>query len=49
MQGGLIALGVGLVGSLAFILTGVSRWWRGLLFLPFWQGALGVFQALDAT
>jgi hypothetical protein len=32
MQGGLIGLGVGFAGSIAPILSGPNRWWRGLLF-----------------
>jgi hypothetical protein len=48
-MGGLVALVLGIVGGAALILSGANRWWRVLLFLPFWQGALGVFQALNRT
>jgi hypothetical protein len=49
LQGGLVSLTVGAVAGLTLILSGFSRRWRLLLFLPFWQGALGVFQARDKT
>ena len=35
--------------ALALILTDISRWWRIGLFLPFWMGALGLFQAKEKT
>jgi len=49
LKGGLFPLAVGVIGGVALILSGASRWWRLLLLLPFWQGALGVFQALEGT
>ena len=49
LKGGLIALVPGIIGTIALLLSNVSRWWGVLLFLPFWQGALGVFQALEKT
>jgi hypothetical protein len=49
LRGGLIALALGVAGAVALVLSGTSQWWRVLLFLPFWQGALGVFQALNKT
>lgn len=41
------ALGVGIL--VALMLTGANRWWRIVLFLPFWMGALGLFQAMGKT
>lgn len=49
LMGGLVALVLGIVGGAALILSGASRWWRVLLLVPFWQAALGVFQALEKT
>lgn len=43
----MLAVGAGI--ALALILAGVDRWWRIGLFLPFWIGALGVFQAREKT
>ena len=43
----MLAVGVGITAAL--ILTGVSRGWRVGLFLPFWMGALGLFQAREKT
>jgi hypothetical protein len=49
LMGGLVALAVGIGGTVALAILGLSRWWGLLLFVPFWQGALGVFQALNKT
>jgi hypothetical protein len=49
LNGGLVTLALGVAGGVALVLGGVSRWFRLLLFFPFWQGALGVFQALNKT
>jgi len=38
----------GLVATV-LVATGADRWWRLALFLPFWAGALGVFQAREKT
>ncbi len=46
---GLISWGVGILLALALIASGASRWWRLVLALPFWLGALGVFQAREKT
>ena len=35
--------------AVALILAGSSRWWRAVLFFPFWMGALGFFQAKEKT
>ncbi len=42
-----LAVSVGI--TIGLIYSGVDRWWRLGLFLPFWFGALGIFQALEAT
>lgn len=44
LMGGLFAAALGVAGAVGLILSGASRWWRLLLFLFFWQGALGFFQ-----
>ncbi len=47
MGAGMLAVGVGI--AVALILAGVEHWWRVGLFVPFWVGALGVFQARAHT
>ena len=42
-----LAVGVGL--ALILISAGVGQAWRLVLFLPYWFGALGVFQAREKT
>ena len=43
----LIALGLGVA---VFLFHSRSAWyWSALLFLPFWMGGLGVFQATGQT
>jgi hypothetical protein len=49
LMGGLVALVLGATGAGVLILSRLNRWWRALLFIPFWQGALGVFQAREKT
>ncbi len=46
---GVLMLAVGTGITAALILTGLDRWWRIGLFVPFWMGALGVFQTRDQT
>ena len=46
---GLAMLGIGLAIGVVLILADVSRWWRLALFLPFWQGGLGIFQSFHKT
>ncbi|HET7854061.1 MAG TPA: hypothetical protein VFM04_06365 [Candidatus Methylomirabilis sp.] len=46
---GIATLAAGLGIAAGLIVIGVDRWWRLGLFLPFWFGALGIFQALEAT
>ncbi len=46
---GAAALLVGVVVLAALLATGADRGWRAALFLPFWAGALGIFQARGRT
>lgn len=46
---GVVSLGVGALALIILIATGIPRLWRLALFLPFWAGALGVFQAREKT
>ncbi len=46
---GVTMLVVGALVALALILAGAQRWWRVALFIPFWMGALGLFQAREKT
>jgi len=46
---GIATLGVSAAIALTMILAGADRWWRIGLFLPFWIGALGIFQARAST
>lgn len=44
---GVIVVSIGIGVGLA--VTGISRWWRLSLFVPFFLGALGYFQAMEKT
>jgi hypothetical protein len=46
---GTAMLAAGLVIWAVLISTGVDRWWRLVLLIPFWMGALGFFQAKEKT
>src|SRR2546425_12964156 len=46
---GVLTLAAGIAALVVLLLSGVGRGWRGALFLPFWAGALGVFQARGHT
>ena len=46
---GAATLAAGLVIWAILISTGVNRWWRLVLLIPFWMGALGFFQAKEKT
>ena len=46
---GMAAIGIGAVIALLLILIHAPLVWRLPLFLPFFAGALGVFQARDKT
>jgi hypothetical protein len=49
LTGGIVALVVGGVLALVLILSGQVVWTRLLLFLPFYGGFVGVFQAREKT
>jgi hypothetical protein len=49
MTFGVLLLGAALVGSALALTVDLSRPYRLLLLLPFWAGALGVFQARAKT
>lgn len=46
---GIVALGVGAAIAILLVLIQAPLVWRLPLFLPFFAGALGVFQARDKT
>ena len=46
---GIVGLGVGAVIALMLVLIHAPLIWRAPIFLPFFAGALGVFQARDKT
>ncbi len=46
---GAVMLAAGVGSTAALILAGVGPCWRIGLFVPFWIGALGVFQARAHT
>ncbi|MEK7209840.1 MAG: hypothetical protein AAB070_00315 [Candidatus Binatota bacterium] len=46
---GVVVLAVGIGVAIALIFSDLNRWWRIGLFLPFWMGALGLFQAMGKT
>lgn len=43
----MLAAGVGIAAALVF--AGTLRWWRLVVFFPFWMAALGLFQAKEKT
>lgn len=46
---GIGMLAVSLAVGMGLIVTDVPRWWRIGLLLPFWLGALGLFEARERT
>ena len=46
---GIGTLAAGVILAVLFILGDVERKWRMVLLLPFWIGALGIFQAQRST
>ena len=46
---GIVMLFVGAVAAVLLIRSDLSRWWRIVLFFPFWMGALGFFQDSEKT
>lgn len=49
MTFGVIGLAAGVIAAAALVATDVARAWRLALFVPFWMGGLGVFQAREKT
>jgi hypothetical protein len=45
----MVQFGISLAVLASLIATGVNRWWRLLLLLPFWAAAAGFFQWRDKT
>lgn len=48
-RAGWIMLAAGLAVAAGLVAADVDRWWRLLLFLPFWGSALGFLQARART
>jgi hypothetical protein len=46
---GLIALAIGIIIGLGLLLVDVPAWTRLGLFLPFYAGFIGIFQAKEKT
>ena len=46
---GIVILVLGGLAAIASLQAHAPRLWRLALFLPFWLGALGVFQAVGST
>lgn len=46
---GLVLLVAGVCVAAVLVGVGAHRLWRLAVFLPFWAGALGVFQAREKT
>jgi hypothetical protein len=42
-----VVFGIGIAAVL--ISSGIDQWWRLALFIPFWMGALSIFQAREKT
>ncbi|HEU5153504.1 MAG TPA: hypothetical protein VFU03_02115 [Gemmatimonadales bacterium] len=49
MTSGAVALGIAVAAAIVLMVVGAPKPWRLGLFLPFWLGMLGVFQARDKT
>jgi len=46
---GIVVLALAAVAAVALYHVHAQRIWRAALFLPYWLGALGVFQAIGNT
>ena len=46
---GIVILVLGAIAAVVLLQGHEPRLWRLALFLPFWLGALGVFQAVGST
>ncbi len=49
LTSGVVIFVVTLAILAALLLTGVDRWWRIALFIPFWGSTVGFFQWRDKT
>lgn len=49
LMSGLVMLVIGLAVLTVLLVTGISPWWRLILFLPFAGAASGFFQWRDKT
>ena len=47
--GGAVQLAVALVVFVGLWITGLDRWWRLILLVPFWGAASGFFQWREKT
>lgn len=46
---GVALLGVGAAALIGLVVANAHRGWRIALLVPFWAGAVGLFQALEKT
>jgi len=46
---GIVVIVLGGLAAAGLSWASAPRFWRALLFVPFWMGALGVFQAVGQT
>ena len=46
---GILMLGAGVGIAIALIFAGTPRWWRFVVFFPFWMAGLGLYQAKEKT
>lgn len=49
MRIGFVAFALGGIAAVVLLQSHAQWFWRAALFLPFWAGALGVFQATGQT
>lgn len=47
--GGVISLAIGIAVCAALVFTGLDRWFRAPLFIPFFAGVMGLLQARERT
>src|SRR5262249_2212695 len=46
---GIVTMAIGIAMGAALIAAGARWWWRVIVFIPFWAGALGLLQAREST
>ena len=49
LYAGFVYLGIAIIAFMIMVVTGTSRGYRLLLFLPLWAAGVGVFQYLEKT